>query len=218
MRSRLTRATYEVHSWRICVKSVLPTFRTATYSAFKRLRFLKLVRCLVLSEEFRVGVAVQTGTSYKAKVDDPLLEEVLTALATVLGVTPELISKAEGIAEFSLDALLPQLPAVTAYEPQAQLPKITYRPFSLYPAVSRDIAMWVPEAVTTQSVEEILAAEAGPLCVRLTHVDTFSKDGKTSLAFRLVFQSFDKTLTDEEVQGYMDTLYKTVANQGWEAR
>ncbi|OGG70130.1 hypothetical protein A2929_03525 [Candidatus Kaiserbacteria bacterium RIFCSPLOWO2_01_FULL_45_25] len=172
----------------------------------------------VESEEFRVGVAVQTGTSYKAKVDDPLLEEVLTALATVLGVTPELISKAEGIAEFSLDALLPQLPAVTAYEPQAQLPKITYRPFSLYPAVSRDIAMWVPEAVTTQSVEEILAAEAGPLCVRLTHVDTFSKDGKTSLAFRLVFQSFDKTLTDEEVQGYMDTLYKTVANQGWEAR
>jgi phenylalanyl-tRNA synthetase beta chain len=170
------------------------------------------------SEEFRVGLAVQTGTSYKAKVDDPLLEEALTALATALGVIPELISVAEGIAEFSLDVLLPKLPAVTAYDSVAELPKITYRPFSLYPAVSRDIAMWVPEAVTAEVVEEILKADAGPLCVRLTHVDTFSKEGRTSLAFRLVFQSFDKTLTDEEVQGYMDTLYKTVENQGWEAR
>ena len=84
--------------------------------------------------------------------------------------------------------------------------------------MSRDIAMWVPEAVTAEVVEEILAANAGPLCVRLSHVDTFSKDGKTSLAFRLVFQSDSKTLTDDEVQGYMDTLYKIVADQGWEAR
>ena len=169
-------------------------------------------------EEFRVGIAVQTGTSYKAKVDDPLLEEALAALAATLGVAPTLISKEEGIAEFSLDTLLPQLPAVTAYEAAAPLPKITYRPFSLCPAVSRDIAMWVPEAVTAEVVEEILAANAGPLCVRLSHVDTFSKDGKTSLAFRLVFQSDSKTLTDDEVQGYMDTLYKIVADQGWEAR
>lgn len=169
-------------------------------------------------EEFRVGMAVQTGTSYKAKVDDPLLEEALAALAATLGITPTLISQIEGIAEFSLDELLPKLPAVTAYESQAQPPKITYRPFSLYPAVSRDIAMWVPETVTAESVSEILTANTGPLCVRLTHVDTFSKDGKTSLAFRLVFQSSEKTLTDEEVQGYMDTLYKTVADQGWEAR
>jgi len=172
----------------------------------------------VESEEFRVGIAVQAGTSYKAKVDDPLLEEALAALTTALGVTPELINKEEGIAEFSLDVLLPQLPAVTAYDEAAELPKITYRPFSLYPAVSRDIAMWVPEDVTAEVVEEILKADAGSLCVRLTHVDTFSKDGRTSVAFRLVFQSDQKTLTDEEVQGYMDTLYKTVADQGWEAR
>ena len=170
------------------------------------------------SEEFRVGLAVQTGTSYKAKVDDSLLEEALAALAVTLGVAPTLISREEGTAEFSLDALLPKLPAVTTYEPTLKSPKITYQGFSLYPAVSRDIAMWVPETVTSESVEEILKANTGPLCVRLSHVDTFSKEGKTSLAFRLVFQSTEKTLTDEEVQGYMDNLYKTVANQGWEAR
>lgn len=170
------------------------------------------------SEEFRVGIAVQTGTSYKAKVDDPLMTEALTALREVLTVAPTLIHQAEGIVEFSLDALLPQLPPVTAYEPVSESPKRVYRQFSLYPAVSRDIAMWVPEGVTAEEVEEILAANAGPLCVRLSHLDTFTKEGRTSHAFRLVFQSFEKTLTDTEVQMSMDNLYKTVENQGWEAR
>lgn len=170
------------------------------------------------SEEFRVGLAVQSGTAYKAKFDDLLLEEALQSLATTLGVTPALISKEEGIAEFSLDTLLPKLPAVTTYEAAAEQPKISYRPFSLYPAVSRDIAMWVPESVTAESVEEILAANAGPLCVRLTHVDTFSKDGKTSFAFRIVFQSSSKTLTDIEVEAVMEEVYKNVANKGWEVR
>ncbi len=170
------------------------------------------------SEEFRVAFAVQTGTAYKAKADDPLVDEALAALAAVLGVSITLISKEDGIVEFSLDEMLTHLPKVTAYEKTSLSPKTTYQGFSLYPAVSRDIAMWVPEAVTAESVAALLKAQAGPLCVRVTHVDTFGKDGKMSLAFRLVFQSSEKTLTDSEVQIHMDDLYKTVANQGWEAR
>lgn len=168
-------------------------------------------------EEFRVGLAVQNGTSYKAKVDDRLLEEALVALAATLGVSPTLISQAEGIAEFSLDTLLPQLPAVTAYEPVAEPSKITYRPFSLYPAVSRDIAMWVEDS-SVEQIEKELVAASGSLCVRITHVDTFTKENKTSHAFRLVFQSREKTLTDSEVQIHMDEVYKSVAKQGWEPR
>jgi phenylalanyl-tRNA synthetase beta subunit len=68
------------------------------------------------SEEFRVVLAVQTGTSYKAKVDDILLTEALTAINNILLVTPSLTFSADGMAEFSLDALLPQLPTPIAYE------------------------------------------------------------------------------------------------------
>lgn len=170
------------------------------------------------SEEFRVGLAVQTGTSYKAKVDDPLLEEALVALATTLGVTPALMSQREGIAEFSLDSLLPQLPAVTAYEPAAPQPKMLYRPFSLYPAMSRDVAMWVAEGTSAEAVAAVLSATAGVLCVRVSHVDTFSKDGRISHAFRLVFQSAVKTLTDDEVGVVMTEVYAAITNQGWEPR
>ncbi len=169
-------------------------------------------------EEFRVGLAVQSGTAYKAKIDDPLLEEALIALSATLQVAPTILSQTEGIAEFSLDDLLPKLAAVTAYEETKRLPRISYQAFSLYPAVSRDIAMWVDGAVLAPDITFVLTESAGPLCVRVTHVDTFSKEGKTSFAFRLVFQSSAKTLTDIEVQAIIADVYKTVANKGWEVR
>ena len=107
---------------------------------------------------------------------------------------------------------------VTAYDPVSAPATIVYKQFSVYPAVSRDIAMWVPAGVVGEAVAALLAKEAGPLCVRSTHIDTFSKDDRVSMAFRLVFQSREKTLTDEEIQVVMDHLYTIVQKEGWEVR
>jgi phenylalanyl-tRNA synthetase beta chain len=170
------------------------------------------------TEEFRVGLTVQTGTSYKAKVDDPLITGALSAIEAALGVLPEFITHKNGSAEFSLDKLVSKLPPVVAYEPVSVTAPIKYRPFSLYPAMSRDIAMWVETGVTAEAVLALLLTSAGLLCVRVTHLDTFSKDGRTSLAFRLVFQSPTKTLTDDEVNAIMAQVYETAAREGWEVR
>ncbi len=67
-------------------------------------------------------------------------------------------------------------------------------------------------------VESALRVAAGPLLVRLTHLDTFTKDSRTSLAFRLVFQSNEKTLDGSEVDALMASVYDAVAKAGWEAR
>ena len=48
--------------------------------------------------------------------------------------------------------------------------------------------------------------------------DEFSKDGKKSLALRLVFQSFDRTLQDEEVNSVMGNVYSVLKGKGWEVR
>ncbi len=170
------------------------------------------------SEEFRVCLAAQSGTTYKAKNDDVLIEEALIALAATLTVAPTVISREEGIVEFSLDQLLPQLPIVTAYEQVVTQSKISYRPFSLYPASSRDVALWVPEGVTAEAVMQVLTPAAGLVCVRLTHLDTFTKEGRTSYAFRLVFQSPVKTLTDIELQSVMDKVYTAISTAGFESR
>ena len=95
---------------------------------------------------------------------------------------------------------------------------ILYKPFSAYPSVSRDIAMWVGEGTALETVESTLRAAAGPLLVRLTHLDTFTKEGRTSLAFRLIFQSNEKTLDGAEVDELMTAVYSDVAGQGWEVR
>jgi phenylalanyl-tRNA synthetase beta chain len=70
----------------------------------------------------------------------------------------------------------------------------------------------------SEEVADKLTTVAGPLLVRHALFDTFIKDGRTSYAFRLVFQATDRTLTDEEVNRVMDELYAVAKNNGWEVR
>ncbi len=170
------------------------------------------------AEGFHLGLAVQTGSEYKAKVDDALIATAVTALETALGATLAPVHTAPGYFEISLDTLLPQLPVPTIYDTWIRPPQIIYKTFSVYPAVSRDIAMWVGEGTDSAVVETTLQAAAGPLLARLTHLDTFTKEGRTSLAFRLVFQSKEKTLDGSEVDSLMQSVYDAVSKAGWEAR
>ena len=93
-----------------------------------------------------------------------------------------------------------------------------YRPFSRYPFIVRDIAMWVPTQTTPEDVLAVIRATAGELLTRSEKFDEFEKGEKTSLAFRLVFQSFEKTLTDAEANTVMEKVYAAVRAKGWEVR
>jgi phenylalanyl-tRNA synthetase beta chain len=113
---------------------------------------------------------------------------------------------------------LSQLPLPVAYDPVTKNEHTNYQPFSVYPAMSRDIAMWVGEGTTSQSVIETISKAAGSLLVRTTLFDEFTKEGKTSYALRLVFQSKERTLTDLEVEVFMENVYKVALEQGFEVR
>lgn len=93
-----------------------------------------------------------------------------------------------------------------------------YETFSKYPYIVRDIAMWTPAGTTEDDIRGVLQNEAGPLCVRLAVFDRFEKGDRVSYGFRLIFQSFEKTLTDDEVKVRMDAVYTAVAAKGWEVR
>ncbi len=88
----------------------------------------------------------------------------------------------------------------------------------MFPAIARDIALWVSESTNVSEVAMLINAQAGALRVRTTLFDTFSKDGRTSYAFRLVFQAPDRTLTDEAINEEMERIYIAARNQGWEVR
>ena len=95
-----------------------------------------------------------------------------------------------------------------------------FKMWSLFPFIARDIALWVPEGVESSEIEKIIKENMGDMVVRGPELfDEFKKDGKISYAFRLVFQSYDRTLTDLEVNEIMTKITdKLKENQGWQVR
>ena len=76
-----------------------------------------------------------------------------------------------------------------------------YIPIYRFPAVSRDIALIVDEQTSYRQVESII--KSFPLVTEVTLFDFYTGEqipqGKKSFAIRVVYQSPDHTLTDEEV-------------------
>ncbi|PIT91354.1 hypothetical protein COU17_00995 [Candidatus Kaiserbacteria bacterium CG10_big_fil_rev_8_21_14_0_10_49_17] len=129
-------------------------------------------------------------------------DDAQKAVADVLGISVEW-SREGDVWECTLSAQLKKLPDPESYEGAPVIHAHSYSPFSPYPFALRDIAVWTPEGTAADMVLETIAEEAGELLVSATLFDEFSKDGRTSFAYRLVFQSHDRTLTDEEINTVM---------------
>ena len=93
-----------------------------------------------------------------------------------------------------------------------------YQSFSKYPYIVRDIALWVPSKTSDAEVLEVIRHNAGELLVRSEKFDEFKKGDKTSFAFRLIFQSFDRTLFDGDANERMESIYMAVKELRWEVR
>ena len=94
-----------------------------------------------------------------------------------------------------------------------------FKMWSSYPFIVRDIALWVNEGTDPETVATTIRENAGELVVAGPRLfDTFTKDGKTSVAFRTVFQSNDKTLTDAEIEPIMQKVTEALKVKGWEVR
>jgi phenylalanyl-tRNA synthetase beta subunit len=108
---------------------------------------------------------------------------------------------------------------VAAYETLPGTHTTRYQPFSRYPFIVRDISMWIEDSDAARgTVLSIFATASQGLLRHVNLFDQFKKDGKTSLGFRLVFQSFEQTLTDAEVNGIMRDIQKAIEERGWEVR
>jgi phenylalanyl-tRNA synthetase beta subunit len=116
--------------------------------------------------------------------------------------------------------LSPILESVTnVHHSISKLETKPYVPFSLYPYITRDVAVWASNTKTKDDIEKIITEHATDLLFRYDLFDEFSKDNRTSYAYRLVFQSFEKTLTDDEVNLIMDKVYSLLqADSDFEIR
>jgi phenylalanyl-tRNA synthetase beta chain len=126
----------------------------------------------------------------------------------------------EGKVEKTLDEFCKDMPKDFSLEPRSYNLEAKFKMWSFFPFIARDVAVWVPENVKSEEVEKIIRENMGEMVVRGPELfDEFKKNGKVSYAFRMVFQSFDRTLTDTEVNDIMTKIAdKTKENKNWQVR
>ncbi len=101
--------------------------------------------------------------------------------------------------------------------------RVQFVPFSKEPFIVRDIALFVESSVQIEDVQKAIKestlSSAKELLVNGPDLfDQFEKEEKKSLAFRMIFQAQDRTLTDIEINGFMDKVYSIVKEKGWQVR
>ncbi len=80
---------------------------------------------------------------------------------------------------------------------------VKFAAYSTYPASDRDLAFFAPTTVSVAELEKSMAKSGGKLLDSVTLFDEYTgesvPEGQRSLAFRLVYRSSDRTLTDKDI-------------------
>lgn len=115
----------------------------------------------------------------------------------------ELEGKRIYVAELDFDLLIEKSDEVIRYTP---LPK--------FPPADRDLAFVLEENIEVADVIELIKETAGPLLENIEIFDIYRgekiPEGKKSVAFSLLFRSYERTLRDEEINEIQDKIIKAV--------
>ncbi|MGK0465956.1 phenylalanine--tRNA ligase subunit beta [Clostridium sp.] len=110
------------------------------------------------------------------------------------------------IAELNLDLLYKHADFSNKYK---SLPK--------FPAVTRDIALIVEDAILVQDIEDVIVKQGGNILESAKLFDVYKgkqiSEGKKSIAYAIVYRREDKTLTDEEVNKVHEKILRTLEHK-----
>jgi phenylalanyl-tRNA synthetase beta chain len=101
--------------------------------------------------------------------------------------------------------------ALPAEPPEETVP--VYRPLPTFPGVDRDLALLLPKELPARQVEDLILGSGGPYLAESKVFDLFEGKGVPagfrSVAYRLRFQSVERTLTDKDV----DRAVRSITNR-----
>ena len=80
---------------------------------------------------------------------------------------------------------------------------VKYKAYSTYPASDRDLAFFAPVEIAVSELQQVIGKSGGKLLDSVMLFDEYRgqgvPEGERSLAFRLVYRSSDRTLTDKDI-------------------
>jgi phenylalanyl-tRNA synthetase beta chain len=99
----------------------------------------------------------------------------------------------------------------------APRPARRFHALPAFPGVERDLALLVPEAVNAGSVDRVISSAGGPHLQAVELFDLYRGagigEGSRSLAWRLRFRSPEKTLTDAEVDVWVQAIVRRLQEE-----
>lgn len=94
--------------------------------------------------------------------------------------------------------------------------QIRYQTVSKYPMVERDIALVVDKAVESQKIIDVIKDNGGQLLKSVQLFDIYTgsqiEEGKKSLAYKIGFQSDERTLKDKEVKAAFENILAALSD------
>jgi phenylalanyl-tRNA synthetase beta chain len=124
----------------------------------------------------------------------------------VLQLADDRLPGAWGLFELDVEALVARVPELVVYEDV-----ITY------PALKQDLAFAVAESVTAAELVAAARAAAGPELREMKAFDVYrgeqAGEGRKSIAFRVSFQSAERTLSDEDAAALRERIVAALAAQ-----
>lgn len=92
--------------------------------------------------------------------------------------------------------------------------KKSYKPLPKYPAVTRDLALIVDDAVLVQDIEDTIGKQGGNLVESIKLFDVYKgkqiPDGKKSIAYSIVYRAENRTLTDNDINKVHDKIVRSL--------
>jgi len=172
------------------------------------------------SEILVLGIGVRNKNSKKPKAGE-ILQATVDKISEELGVRgQELeIKDEQEFVQIELTDLIEKINTAEEIEINFDY-SAQVKPLSQYPFMTRDISVWIPNGGGDENtIFEIVEKHASGLLKTKRLFDVFEKEGRTSYAARVVFQSNEKTLTDDEVGKIMEKVYEELkAKEGFEIR
>lgn len=92
-----------------------------------------------------------------------------------------------------------------------------YGAFGRFPSIYRDLAFVVSTEITHEQMSQLIQNAGGDQLIRCDLFDVYQganlPAGKRSLAYSLVFQNLERTLEDHEVDGFIQSIIKSVSQE-----
>jgi len=171
-------------------------------------------------ENTELGIGILPLNTKKVEsASKDIFSSLQKVMSDALGTSVEGELK-DGIFTINFNELIKDLREPKEYEPlRVGGSEAKYKPISQYPFALRDIAVWTSEGTKPEDVLTIVKEKAGELLLNHSLFDQFEKEGKISYAFHLVFQSYEKTLSEKEINDVMESMTSALnKKEGWEVR